>query len=143
MIPAAKMIKDFARAIEIKPDFVDPYMGRAEVLIVEKADLDGGIRDYDKAISLDPTKGKAYSARGEALRLKGRLDRAMIDHEEALRLNPSAESYGNRALTWKSLALASKSRALTSRLYCCVWQCRSRSLRSWREPGRTRAWSFD
>jgi tetratricopeptide (TPR) repeat protein len=107
-------IKDFAKAIEIKPDFVDSYMGRAEVLIVEKADLDGGIRDYDKAISLDPKNWRAYSARGEALRLKGSLDRAMTDHEEAIRLNPSPESYGNRALTWKSRALTSKSRALTS-----------------------------
>jgi tetratricopeptide (TPR) repeat protein len=107
-------IKDFAKAIEIKPDFVDSYMGRAEVLIVEKADLDGGIRDYDKAISLDPKNWRAYSARGEALRLKGSLDRAMTDHKEAIRLNPSPESYGNRALTWKSRALTSKSRALTS-----------------------------
>jgi tetratricopeptide (TPR) repeat protein len=37
----------------------------------------------------------------------------MTDHEEAIRLNPSPESYGNRALTWKSRALTTKSRALT------------------------------
>jgi tetratricopeptide (TPR) repeat protein len=83
-------------------------------LIIEKADLDGGIRDYDKVISLDPKNWNAYSARGEALRLKGRLDRAMTDHEEAIRLHPSPESYGNRALTWKARALASKARALNS-----------------------------
>jgi Flp pilus assembly protein TadD len=41
-------IKDFTKAIEIDPKFVDAYMGRAEVLIVEKSDLDGGLRDYDK-----------------------------------------------------------------------------------------------
>jgi tetratricopeptide (TPR) repeat protein len=52
--------------------------------------------------SLDAKNGKAYSSRGEALLLKGDLDRAMADHEEAIRLNPSPESYGNRALAWKA-----------------------------------------
>jgi tetratricopeptide (TPR) repeat protein len=107
-------IKDFSTAVEIKRDFVDAYMSRAGLLIAEKADLDGGIRDYDKVISLDPKNWKAFSGRGEALRLKGNLDRAMTDHEEAIRLNPSPESYGNRALTWRARALTSKARALTS-----------------------------
>jgi tetratricopeptide (TPR) repeat protein len=95
-------IKDFTKAIEIDPKFVDAYMGRAEVLIVEKSDLDGGLRDYDKAISLDAKNWKAYSARGEVMRLKGNLDQAMADHEEAVRLNPNPESFGNRALAWKA-----------------------------------------
>jgi tetratricopeptide (TPR) repeat protein len=96
-------IEDFTNAVGIAPGFVDAYINRAEVLVVEKGDLDGGIRDYDKAINLDPKNWKAYSARGDALRLKGDLDRAMADHEEAIRLNPNdPESYGNRALTWKA-----------------------------------------
>jgi tetratricopeptide (TPR) repeat protein len=95
-------IKDFTKAIEIDPKFVDAYMGRAEVLIVEKSDLDGGLRDYDKAISLDAKNWKAHSARGEVMRLKGNLDQAMADHEEAVRLNPNPESFGNRALAWKA-----------------------------------------
>jgi tetratricopeptide (TPR) repeat protein len=95
-------IRDFTKAIEIDPKFVDAYMSRAEVLIVEKSDLDGGLRDYDEAISLDAKNWKAYSARGEAMRLKGNLDQAMADHEEAVRLNPTPESFGNRALAWKA-----------------------------------------
>jgi tetratricopeptide (TPR) repeat protein len=95
-------IKDFTRAIEIDPKFVDAYMSRAGVLIAEKNDLDGGLRDYDKAISLDANNWKAYSARGEAMRLKGNLDQAMADHEEAIRLNPNPESFLNRALAWKA-----------------------------------------
>ena len=95
-------IKDFTRAIEIDPKFVDAYMSRAGVLIAEKKDLDGGLRDYDKAISLDAKNWKAYSARGEAMRLKGNLDQAMADHEEAIRLNPTPESFLNRALAWKA-----------------------------------------
>jgi hypothetical protein len=35
-------------------------------------------------------------------RLKGNLDQAMADHEEAIRLNPNPESFGNRALAWKA-----------------------------------------
>ena len=92
-------IKDFTKAVKIEPGFVDAYMSRAEVLIVEKSDLDGGIRDYNKVISLDAKNWKAYSARGEALRLKGNLDRAMADHEEAIRLNASREFAPETALS--------------------------------------------
>jgi tetratricopeptide (TPR) repeat protein len=95
-------IRDFTKAIEIDPKFVDAYMSRASVLIAEKNDLDGGVRDYEKAISLDAKNWKAYSARGEAMRLKGNLDQAMADHEEAIRLNPNPDSFLNRALAWKA-----------------------------------------
>jgi tetratricopeptide (TPR) repeat protein len=95
-------IKDFTKAIEIDPRFADAYMGRAEVLIVERGELDRGIKDYEKVIGLDSKNWRAYSARGEAKRLKGELDRAMADHDEAIRLHPVAEVYGNRALTWKA-----------------------------------------
>lgn len=82
-------IKDFTKAIELNPKLVDAYISLAAVLIVEKGDVDGGIKNYDKAISLDTKNWKAYSARGEARRLKGDLDQAMVDHEEAIRLNPN------------------------------------------------------
>jgi tetratricopeptide (TPR) repeat protein len=95
-------IKDFTKAIEIDPRFADAYMGRAEVLIVERGELDRGIKDYEKAISLDSKNWGAYSARGEAKRLKGDLDGAMADHNEAIRVHPSPEVYVNRALTWKA-----------------------------------------
>ena len=95
-------IKDFTKAIEIDPRFADAYMGRAEVLIVERGELDRGIKDYEKAISLDSKNWRAYSARGEAKRLKGDLDGAMVDHDEAIRVHPSPEVYVNRALTWKA-----------------------------------------
>ena len=94
-------IKDFTKAIEIDPRFVDAYMSRSEILIYEKGDLDGGVRDIDRAISLDAKNGKAYSFRGEVMRQKGNLDQAIADHETAIRLNPTPESFGNRALAWK------------------------------------------
>jgi tetratricopeptide (TPR) repeat protein len=94
-------IKDFTKAIEIDPRFVDAYMSRSGVLIYEKGDLDGGLTDIDRAISLDPKNGKAYSSRGEVMRQKGNLDQAIADHETAIRLNQTPESFGNRALAWK------------------------------------------
>jgi tetratricopeptide (TPR) repeat protein len=95
-------IDDFTKAIEIDPRFADAYMSRAEVLIVERGELDRGIKDYEKAISLDSKNWRAYSARGEAKRLKGDLDGAMADHDEAIRVHQSPEVYVNRALTWRA-----------------------------------------
>src|SRR5262249_39115896 len=44
-----------------------------------------------------------YTSRGAAWRMKGDLDRALADHEEAIRLQPgSAVLYFNRAVTWMS-----------------------------------------
>jgi tetratricopeptide (TPR) repeat protein len=44
-----------------------------------------------------------YTSRGAALRQKGDLDRALADHNEAIRLQPgSALLYFNRAITWQT-----------------------------------------
>lgn len=44
-----------------------------------------------------------YTSRGAAWRQKGDLDRAVADHDEAIRLQPgSALLYFNRAITWQS-----------------------------------------
>src|ERR1700748_210437 len=44
-----------------------------------------------------------HTSRGAAWRQKGDLDRALADHDEAIRLQPgSALLYFNRAITWQS-----------------------------------------
>ena len=52
---------------------------------MDEASLTGAISDYDTAIKLDPSDWRAYSSRGEAWRLKGDLNRALADHNEAVK----------------------------------------------------------
>ena len=47
---------------------------------------------------------KAYSGRGIAWHDKGNLDKAIADHNEAIRLDPKdAFAYANRAATWVNI----------------------------------------
>jgi adenylate cyclase len=81
------------RALEI-----DPHYARAWALIaVSQSALhlkgqlqETGLSAAEKALSLDPSLAEAHSARG---RILGDLDRrveAMVEHEEALRLDPDS-----------------------------------------------------
>lgn len=54
-------------------------------------DLEGAISDYDKAIAIEPDAA-SYTRRGYLKRQLGRVDAAIEDLREALRLSPSVES---------------------------------------------------
>src|SRR5208282_3414783 len=52
----------------------------------------------------DPAKklATAFDNRGIAYRLKGEYDRALLDYEQAIRLNPSsANPYNNRGIIYR------------------------------------------
>ena len=72
-----------------------------------QASLDDKIRACSSLI--DQQKGDSerlavlYTSRGTAWRQKGDLDRALADHDEAIRLQPGAALlYFNRAITWQA-----------------------------------------
>ena len=50
----------------------------------------------------DPRNAALYSGRAEVWEHLGELDIAIGDHNEAIRLDPSAANYGNRGNTWTS-----------------------------------------
>jgi len=59
------------------------------------------IRQYNKAIELDPHYVQAYNNRGAVYGFLGRPDRAMEDFNAAIRLSPeSPKPYCNRAITY-------------------------------------------
>ncbi len=66
------------------------------------------IKDYDKAIELNPQYAKAYNNRGKAKAKLGRNEEAIKDYDKAIELNPQlAEAYNNRekskAQSWQKL----------------------------------------
>ena len=61
------------------------------------------IKDYDKAIQLDPKYAIAFYNRGMANRELKRTDKAIVDLTTALRLDPKdADAYYQRALAWQA-----------------------------------------
>jgi lipoprotein NlpI len=53
-----------------------------------KKDYDQAVRDYDRAISLQPNDGPAFIGRGNAYLEKRHYERALADYEAATQINP-------------------------------------------------------
>ncbi len=87
---------DYARAIELKPDYVDAYYNRGSAKQT-RGDLDGAIADYSKAIELKPEDIDIYSNRGNARKAKGDFNGAMADFTKVIELKPdNVEASRNR-----------------------------------------------
>ena len=68
------LLKDFSRAIELNPNFAEPYNNGnvygIEVIMVKKGDYDLAIEDYNRAIGLNPNLANVYCNRGVAYGLQ-------------------------------------------------------------------------
>jgi tetratricopeptide (TPR) repeat protein len=74
------------------------YFSRG-VVRADAGDLDGALKDFDKAIRLSPTFVDAFKNRGVARAGQGDLDGALADFTEAIRLNPNDSAlFNNRGL---------------------------------------------
>lgn len=90
------------RALELRPEFLEAYLFRADTNDRDFADLDD-TSDYDTAIKIDPTNETSYIKRGVLLRYTDQ-PRAFRDFEVALQLNPrSTDAYIARAALFKQL----------------------------------------
>ena len=93
-------IKDFTKAIELKPDYAFAYNNRGAVYR-DKGEYDRAIEDCSKATQLKPDYAEPYSNRGAAYRNKGDYDRAIKDYDMAIKLKPGfVQAYYNRGLAY-------------------------------------------
>jgi tetratricopeptide (TPR) repeat protein len=68
------------------------------------------IKDFTRAIEIDPTKGDFYHNRGFAMKKKNMLQEAIADFNECIRLEKSHfKAYYNRANCFEKLNDFSKS----------------------------------
>jgi tetratricopeptide (TPR) repeat protein len=75
-------IKDFDKAIELKPEYVEAYINRGLAKSLS-GDIQGGIEDIDKALSIDPHYKDAYAMRGIVENKMGDKQGAVLDMKKA------------------------------------------------------------
>ncbi len=96
-------IADFTKAISLKPEYVDAYIGRGGAKLNLK-DYQGAIADFTKAISLNPDYAAAYVCRGNAKALLEDYQGAIAEFTKAIGLKPNyATAYSSRGLAKDNL----------------------------------------
>ncbi|PSP15784.1 MAG: hypothetical protein BRC58_11050 [Cyanobacteria bacterium QS_8_64_29] len=74
-----------------------------------RGNYDAAVRDYDRAIELDPDNASAYFNRANARTQLGNLQGALSDFDAALRQNPEfAAALANRGVARAALVLQSR-----------------------------------
>jgi tetratricopeptide (TPR) repeat protein len=87
---------DADEPVENDDPIVDALILKA-AMFVGNDQYDKAIAAYTEAIGRDPKYAFAYIGRGDAYLLKGDLDRALLDYDQAIRLDPKDESAKARA----------------------------------------------
>ena len=78
--------KDFTKAIELNPKYVDAYINRGRLRHNKLKDDKAAIKDFDKVIELDPKNADAYFYRANAYRNLKEFKKACADWTKAAEL---------------------------------------------------------
>jgi TolB-like protein/Flp pilus assembly protein TadD len=93
-----KAEKEFDRAIELNPNFVEAYGARALMWLFDRR-FDDAIRDVKRALELDPLSGEGASYAGTAYLYSGRSEDAIVQFKKILEDSPgNAYATGNIGL---------------------------------------------
>jgi tetratricopeptide (TPR) repeat protein len=77
-----------ARALETDPDNAMAYFVRGAATVFNRFNFKEGVKDYQKALRLDPGNAFLMGANGTAIRTLGRLDESIEMYDTALDLDP-------------------------------------------------------
>jgi len=95
-------LRDFNKAIELKPDYAKAYNNRGTLYMNENKN-DEALKDFDKAIEFMPAFEGFHISRGNALKNKNRIDEAFMEYDKALSLRPGfAEAFYSRGILFMS-----------------------------------------
>ena len=91
-------IKEYTRAIELKPDFAEAYNNRAYAFYSKHDGTGDPMSDLNRALELRPKFAHAYNTRGCVYMAAGNPDKAIADFNRAIELQPDyPRAYRNRA----------------------------------------------
>jgi Tfp pilus assembly protein PilF len=80
-------LSELRRVVQLKPDHVDAQLQLADALFA-KSDLEGAKAHYLAALRGDPKLTVAYNNLGKLFLSEGQISQAIVQFNEALRLNP-------------------------------------------------------
>ncbi|MGA2296161.1 MAG: tetratricopeptide repeat protein [FCB group bacterium] len=91
-------IREFSRAIAIKPDFTEAYMGRAKCF-VKSGQNESALSDYEKILKINPRETEAYKNRGIIKNSIKDNQGALAEYNKGLNIEPNnSELYMYRGL---------------------------------------------
>jgi tetratricopeptide (TPR) repeat protein len=61
------------------------------------------MKDFGKAMAIDPTLEQTYTQRGLLWRSRGDLPKALVDFDRSIAIQPRADTYYQRGLTYQML----------------------------------------
>lgn len=96
-----KALSDYSEVIKLAPEKAAPYNSRAKLYFNSKAhsDLQFALRDYKKAVSLDPGNGEYLTNLGATYARLNDRNNALKNFTEAIRIKPDhAVAYLNRSI---------------------------------------------
>ena len=98
-----KAIKEFSKAIELDPGFIDAYLKRCEMRY-KLGDNQGVLDDCYRIIQISPSVPKAYYYQGRARFSLGYSQAAVDSHSEAIRQDKQyAQAYYYRGIAYQDI----------------------------------------
>ena len=84
------------------PDYKDAVLDGASNL--NRGRTEKALKDFNRAINIDPTHQDGYLGRADTLNVMGRYEESITDYNKALEIKPSlAQAYVNRAIAYSHL----------------------------------------
>ena len=102
IISTLRAIRILEKAMITIPDPQDPvFYNDRGISYKEKGELDRALKDFNKALELNPDFAEAHNNRGKVYRNMGDLSKAFDDYNTAIQLNPDfAEAHNNRGVAY-------------------------------------------
>jgi tetratricopeptide (TPR) repeat protein len=93
--------QDLDKAIQLKPNFTDAYARRGVMRESDNDDFRGALKDFNRAIQLNPKNAWVYLWRSSVRYRLGDRKGALADETKAVQLESTAQTFNHRAILRK------------------------------------------
>ncbi len=96
-------IEQYRQAIQIKPDYAEPYnflgVELWNIALAKQGKMDEAVENFERALQIKPDYADAHNNLGLALAGQGKLDQAVEHYDRALQIKPDyADAHNNLGL---------------------------------------------